>query len=221
MKMTDFLEKLESFLRSKNKYAASTIKTYLSKIKKLLESANSVDDLCGNVDQLIEDYSKLGSKYDSKDHGTTKAALAQLRDMIKGELVASLKISYSVGSSVYSNKGEYVKSYTIEDEKIVFYVNNKTKPVTKRIRPVVTGGIIDILQTAERKGFLGDISLLYSEKRLLTDAPSSESYKYNLGDIEGECSGSMFGEGKEPERKRLEKRYNDLISQLVYPYKFY
>ena len=114
-----------------------------------------------------------------------------------------------------------VKYYKIENERIVFLVNNQKSPITKKIGPVAIGKIIDILQTAERKGFLGDISLLFFEKRLLTDAPSPESYKYSLGDIEGECSGSMFGVGNETERNDLEKNYNALISQLVYPYNFY
>ena len=220
-KQEDFLEELERFLRSENKYADSTIKNYLGKIKKLLKNDVTVKDLCGGIDREIEKYSKGGIHYNPTEHGSTRAALVRVRDMIKGELVASLKISYSLGYSVWSKKGDYVKYYKIENERIVFFVNNQKNPITKKIGPVAIGKIIDILQTAERKGFLGDISLLFSEKRLLTDAPSPGSYKYSLGDIKGECSGSMFGEGNEPERKRLEKRYNDLISQLVYPYNFY
>lgn len=215
-----FLNKLEDFMRSEGKISASVMKTYLRKIRAILESGYSVGDLCGAIDQLIEDYGRGGIKYNSADKGQTRAALGKVRKFIKGELISTIRIAYKEShNSVWQIKGIHVAEYLIENERIIFSLNTTTKKTSKKISPVKMCELISILQDAKQKDYLDNSHMIFQKKNLLIDAPSPNEYEYNFDDVSGHCFGSIFGEGNEPQRLALKKRYNDWLNQLINPYK--
>ena len=214
-----FLNKLEDFMRSEGKLSASVMKTYLRKIRALLESGYSVGDLCGAIDQLIEDYGRGGIKYNSADKGQTRAALGKVRKFIKGELISTIRIAYKESSNnVWQVKGKRIIEYLIENERIIISLNTTTKKTSKKISPVKMGELISVLQEAKQKDYLENSCMIFRGKNLLIDAPSPNEYEYNFDDVNGHCFGSIFGEGNEPQRLALKKRYNDWLNQLINPY---
>lgn len=214
-----FFNEYELFLRKNCGLAESTIGNYLRKIRSFLESGYSVADLCGGIDQLIEDYGRGGVKYKSADKGQTRAALGKVRKFIKGEFISTIRIAYKESSNnVWQIKGIHVAEYLIENEKIIFKLNTITKKTSKKISPVKMCELISILQEAKQKDYLDNSYMIFQEKNLLIDAPSPNEYEYNFDDVSGHCFGSIFGEGNEPQRLALKKRYNDWLNQLINPY---
>lgn len=215
-----FLNEYELFLRKNCGLAESTIGKYLCKIRSVLESGRSVADLCGGIDQLVEDYGRAGTKYNSADKGQTRAALGKVRKFIKGELISTIRIAYKEShNSVWQIKGIHVAEYLIENERIIISLNTTTKKTSKKISPVKMGELISILQEAKQKDYLDNSYMIFQNKNLLIDAPSPNEYEYNFDDVNGHCFGSIFGEGNEPQRLALKKKYNDWLNQLVNPYK--
>ena len=215
-----FLKELENFMKEVNHLKKSSINTYLRKIRKMLEEDYSVSDLCGGIDRLIEDHSRGGNKFDERDHGKTKAALSQVRNMIKGNIISSLYISYNKGYCVWERKDEHITEYCITDEKILFSTNTSSKKHICKIGPVNIGKLIYILQESKKEGFLCDQSLDQFQKQpLLTDAPSPNVYEYNIGNYHGVCFGSLLIDGNNPKQKQLQKQYDDLINQIISPYR--
>jgi hypothetical protein len=216
-----FLSELKNYIKEKAKLKQSSVNTYLRKIKKILESGHTVSDLCGGVDRLLEDYSRGGNKYDEYDHGNTKAALNQVRKMIKGDVISSLYISYQEGHSVWSRKNEHVTEYCIKDEKIAFSFNTGRKKIIHKISPTNIAKLIYILQEAERKSFLCDQHLQqFTEPSLsVTDAQSPSTYKYTIESNSGVCFDSLLIDSKNPKRMSLQNQYDQLICQIIAPYK--
>ena len=215
-----FLNEYELFLRKNCGLAESTIGNYLWKIRSVLESGYSVADLCGGIDQLVEDYGRGGIKYKSADKGQTRAALGKVRKFIKGELISTIHIAYKESSNnVWQIKGKRVTEYLIENERIIFSSNTTSQKTSKKISPVKVGELISILQEAKRKDYLENSYMIFRGENLLIDTPLPNEYEYNFDDVNGHCWGSIFGEGNEPQRLALKKRYNDWLNQLINPYK--
>ena len=213
-----FLNELEKFMKERSKLKVSSIRVYLGKIRKLLTNEYSVSDLCGLVDRLIEDYSCGGNLYDKKDHGNTKGALNQVRNMIKGDIISGLYVSYKKGSCVWARKDEHIIRYRIKDEKIAITLNSG-KSLVRKIGPVNIGKLIYILQEANDRGFLNTYIDYFHPKPNAFDAPSADSYEYNIGGSRVVCSGKLLNDSKDPMRANLQKQYDDLINRIVAPYK--
>ena len=213
-----FLNKLKRFMEEAGQLKQSSINVYLGKIRRFLESGYSVADLCGAIDRLIENYSRGGVMYDKKDHGNTKSALNQVRKMIKGEIISGLYVSYKKGSCVLARKDEHVIQYCIKDEKIAFSLNSG-KSLVRKIGPVNIGELIYILQEANDRGFLNTYIDYFHPKPNVFDAPSADSYEYNIGSSRVVCSGKLLNDSKDPMRANLQKQYDDLINRIVAPYK--
>lgn len=216
-----FLGELKIYIKEKAKLKQSSVNTYLRKIKKILEGGHTVSDLCGGVDRLLENYSHGGNKYDKDDHGNTRAALNQVRKMIKGDIISSLYISYQEGHSVWSRKDEHVTEYCIKDEKIAVSFNTSRKKIVRKISPTNIEKLIYILQEAEKQMFLCDQYLQQMTKSSLSvaDTPSPSTYEYTIGSNSGVCFGSLLIESNNPKRMSLQNQYDQLISQIITPFK--
>ena len=214
-----FLEELKKFIKEISGLKESSINTYLTKIRQMLESGYTVSDLCGAVDRLIEDYSSGGTKYDSRDHGNTKGALNQVRKMIKGDIISGLYVSYEKGICVWDRKDEHIVRYCIKDEKIAITLNSGESS-TLKIGPVNIGKLIYILQKADELGFLHNEYLDRLQKSpSLFDAQSSDTYEYKFGKSSGKSFGSLLTNSTDSNRKALQDQYDDLINQIIAPYK--
>ena len=213
-----FLNELKRFMEEVSKLKPSSINIYLGKIRRFFESGYSVADLCGAIDRLIEDYSHGGVTYDEKDHGNTKSALNQVRKMIKGDIISGFYVSYKKGSCVWARKDEHIIRYYIKDEKIAITLNNG-KSLVRKIGPVNIGKLIYILQEADNRGFLNTYIDYLHPKPNAFDAPSADSYEYNIGSSRVVCSGKLLNDSKDPMRANLQKQYDDLINRIVAPYK--
>jgi hypothetical protein len=139
--------------------------------------------------------------------------------MIKGDIISGLYVSYEKGICVWDRKDEHIVKYCIKDEKIAITLNGG-KSSTLKIGPVNIGKLIYILQKADESGFLHNEYLDRLQKSpSLFDAQSSDTYEYKFGKSSGKSFGSLLTNSTDANRKALQDQYDDLINQIIAPYK--
>ena len=208
--METFLRELEDHMRAKG-LSEGSIRTYLAKIKKILESGYSVGDLCGGVNQLIR---KCSSDGEHPDHNA-RSALTHVKTFVaykRLEKTGEYYIAYDTGWQSFRTRGKHTTGYRIAGDEITVYNSvwfTAEPPVVKKIPGDVLYDLLDILDSARWRGWLGK-----SNPQPPRSGNSLPRYDYSYKGQEGQDCRCLV-EGKPIEAEALFSEYQKLIRRFT------